>query len=80
MLTWSPSAWAALRKLSLTRGLGEGGAPLWCLYSLGDHGLGALVIQCLKTVVSKLCSIFYGRKSGLVPVTLLKPNPEAKHF
>lgn len=80
MLTWSPSAWAACRKLSLNRGLGKGGAPLWCLYSLRDHDLALLVIQCLKMVVSKLCCIFYGGKSELVPVTLLKLNPEAKRF
>lgn len=78
MITWFPSSRAAFKKLSLNSGLGEGAAPLRCVYSLRDHGLALPAIQCLKTVFSKLCCIFYGGDAG--PVTLLKPKTEAERF
>lgn len=48
--------------------------------SLRDHNLAVPVIQCLKRVASKLFCIFYGERARLVPVNLLKPRAEAKHF
>lgn len=70
----------AVRKLSLSRALGEGGAHLMCFYPLRDRSLAPPFIQCLKAVASTLCSIFYGGRASLVLVNLFKQNTANKCF